>query len=465
MEWHSQFVTGEIAWMATATVCLLLLLWPGLLLSFGGLLCRRDLARSAPQWLTVLAVLCLVWGLWSYSLAFAPSWENAPAAESAPPIESNLQELMERSEKNEDKSREMGRGGVIGGLEYAGLRGLAPNAGTRLPIFPTRRPAHHLPHLLFMAFQMIVFVAIQAPLLLVALDGSKFGRLVLFAVVWGTLVYPPVAHAVWGDGWLSTRGALDLGGGLLHLSVGCSALACAVAFGPGDHPAASAGVAPAPTGEPDSGDLLRAASGTLFVWCGACALHASGGILVDSAGQASVAFFNTILAAIAGLLAWKGTSHFVWKTASPFDPCAGALAGVVAVAAGSGYVAPQSALAVGVAAGVTGSVVLGLLRGPIERRPALLVFVIQGVPAILGILLAGVFATSGVAPVRHDGTQVEGLIGGNAGQLAVQGIAVAAASAWAFGATLLIALLMNLVARLQGNAGSSIDSESPEIGM
>lgn len=444
IEWHNRFVAGDIVWIVMAAICAFVLLWPGWTLFYYGLLGKRSLwetRNTTRKGLSLLAVLSIVWCLWGYSLAFAPSWGTMPtSSETAAPVYNTFQEITKVADADQDETDEQGRGGVIGGSEYLGLRQMAPHTADRTSRFPTRRPFHNVPHALFLFFHMMLFIAVPTPLIVVLAERIRWWAVLLFAVLWGTAVYAPLVHWVWGDGWLKEQGALDFSGGLLQIGVGFSALAWT--FGSGrlsadDHES------PAIPKIVDQADRSVVGLGTLLLWAGAVLVY--GAVAMKPNGQAVGASLNSHLAASAGLLAWVGTAQFIRKQTHSLDYCAGVIAGLAAIAAGSGVIVPQSAIVVGIAAGICGCLTFESLHWLQVRNEAWTVFVLQGITGTLGVFLTGVFATSSMAGADRHGQMIAGLVEGYAAQVGLQGIAVAATAAWSVTGTLLILVVIRLL--------------------
>ena len=181
--------TGDTAWVLMSTAMVLLMTMPGLALFYGGLVRSKNILGTIMQSLVILCLVSLIWILVGYSLAFGPD-----------------------------------KGGFIGGLEWAGLSGVGSEPH---PVYgPT------IPHQVFMLFQLM-FAAITPALITGAFaERMKFSALLLFAALWSLLIYSPVAHWIWGGGWLGKMGALDFAGGaVVHISSGVSALVCAIVMG------------------------------------------------------------------------------------------------------------------------------------------------------------------------------------------------------------------------------------------
>lgn len=431
--WHDNYDSGDLAWLLTAAVAGLVLLWPGLTLFYHGLFGRRNLAELGRPWLLLLAVLSLVWAFVAYSLAYAPSWGSRPQVDpnAVTPMVTDLREMLAMSHANEDPELAEGGGGIIGGLDYTVLEGMESHVGSEGPVFAARRNLADVPHLLFMLLGLVLFVAIPVPLLLVLMERIGAAALIMFAALWGILVYAPLVHWIWGHGWLDKRGAVDVSGALLHIGVGFSALACLLLA---DRRSSGDGERPAVETPEDGQNAAQAYLGTGLLWAGALVLFAA--LIGRADGRAVTAFVNSHLAACVGLLGGIVVEKVVLGRTTRLGPAQGAVAALAGISAGSAAIATQSALTVGVCAAAAGVFVLRL--APRSPRDVWAVFALQGLPAATGLILVGVFATSSAAGFDVDGTEIRGLVEGNAAQIGIQGMAAGAAAAWSFLGTALI---------------------------
>jgi Amt family ammonium transporter len=182
----SKIDKGDTAWMLTSSALVLLMTAPGLALFYGGLVRQKNALGTIMQSFIIMALISVQWVLWGYSLAFGPD-----------------------------------KGGLIGGLEWIGLRGVGGE--------PFDAYAKTIPHQVFMLFQMMFAIITPALITGAFAERKKFSAFILFTLLWATFIYDPLAHWVWGDGgWLKKLGALDFAGGtVVHISSGVSALVCA----------------------------------------------------------------------------------------------------------------------------------------------------------------------------------------------------------------------------------------------
>lgn len=363
---------ADTAWLMVSCA-LVMLMTPGLALFYGGMVGSRNVLSSFMHSFIALGIITLQWVIIGYSLAFGS---------------------------------DVG-GGFIGGLEFAFLRGvgLAPQEGSTIP------------HLLFMAFQMMFAIITPALISGAIAERMKFSAYLLFIVLWATLVYDPICHWVWGpDGWLGARGALDFAGGtVVHLSSGTAALVCALIIGRRNRP-----------GPPHNLTLTLLGAGMLwFGWFGFNA-----GSALASNDNAALALVNTHLAAGAAAFAWALAEWLKQGKPTALGVASGLVAGLVCITPAAGFVGPMSAVIMGLLAGPIcyGAV---MLKGKLGYDDALDAFGIHGVGGALGAVLTGVFAAA-----IWGGT--DGLIQGNSELFVENVIGVIAAAAYSIVVTLVL---------------------------
>ena len=414
-----EFDAGRLAWIMLGTCAALMLVGPGLAcIAAGRGGAQKRAVDALLEYLFVASVLSLCWVLWIYSFSFS------------------------RYEKSHDITRsEIQGSGIdyspgnrfIGGAKHVALKGLDSALENTKVTYPIRRPNDAIPHLLFMVFQLGIFVATAPPLAVLLSQRFGWGGAGVYLAGWGTLVYAPIAYWIWGGGWHAA--ALDFGGGfVIHVSGGFSALALSFCIRPTGEPSAV-------TSEPDTA-LLGA--GTLLFWAGSLLANSSQ-TFAPHAGSVS-AFVVTQLAAAAGVIGWCGCEWLSKGRADKSGACAGAIAGLCAAAAGSGYVAPQSAMIIGLFAGAVCFAISRKCKS-FDSNPMTALFTLQGCGGALGVLLTGIFATASVSGHNRKGSEVRGLLSGNFDQLLIQCTALAAVAIWALFGTYLTAKLMQLVLR------------------
>jgi Amt family ammonium transporter len=352
---------------------LVMLMTPGLALFYGGMVGSKNVLSSFMHSFIALGIITLQWVVIGYSLSFGS---------------------------------DMG-GGLIGGFEYAFLNGvgLEPQEGSTIP------------HILFMAFQMMFAIITPALISGAIAERMKFSAYVLFIILWATLVYDPICHWVWGpDGWLGARGALDFAGGtVVHLSSGIAALVCAVLIGRRSRP-----------GPPHNLTLTMLGAGLL--WFGWFGFNAGSALAANE--NAALALVNTHVAAGAAALSWAIVEWLKQGKPTALGVASGLVAGLVVITPAAGFVGPISAVMMGLAAGAVcyGAV---MLKGKLGYDDALDAFGIHGVGGALGAILTGVFAAE-----VWGGAQ--GLVDGSSALVLENAIGVLAAATYSVVVTFVI---------------------------
>ena len=297
--------------------------------------------------------------------------------------------------------------GVIGGLDWVGLRGVA--------LEPNPTYAATIPHLAFMAYQMM-FAAITPALVSGAFaERKRFTAFAAFSLLWATLVYDPVAHWVWGDGgWLRRLGALDFAGGtVVHITSGVSALVCARVLGRRMGYGREAM-------EPHNATMTIL--GTALLWFGWFGFNA--GSALGSGSLAVSAFVSTNTSAAMAALTWLTASWIRHQRPSVLGAAAGALSGLVGITPAAGFVTPMAALLIGFCSGIGCFLVVELVvRGRVDD--SLDVFGVHGIGGTIGSLATGVFATRLVNPAGADG-----LLSGNPALIPAQALAIVVVAAY-----------------------------------
>jgi len=374
---------ADTAWLMVSCA-LVMLMTPGLALFYGGMVGSKNVLSSFMHSFIALGIITLQWVVIGYSLSFGS---------------------------------DVG-GGFIGGFEYAFLNGvgLEPQEGSTIP------------HILFMAFQMMFAIITPALISGAIAERMKFSAYFLFILLWATLVYDPICHWVWGpDGWLGARGALDFAGGtVVHLSSGVAALVCAIVIGRRSRP-----------GPPHNLTLTLLGAGMLwFGWFGFNA-----GSALASNENAALALVNTHLAAGAAAFSWAIVEWLKQDKPTALGVASGLVAGLVVITPAAGFVGPTSAVIMGLIAGAVcyGAV---LLKGKLGYDDALDAFGIHGVGGALGAILTGVFA----AEVWGG---ANGLIDGNSELFIENIIGVLAAGAYSVVVTFVILKIIDATVGLR----------------
>ena len=362
------------------SAALVMLMTPGLALFYGGMVRSKNVLGTIMQSFVILGLVTLVWTLWGYTMAFGPD-----------------------------------RAGIVGGLEWLGLRGVGME--------PSTTYGTTVPHLAFMVFQCMFAVITPALITGAFAERMKFSAFILFVLAWSTLVYNPLAHWVWGSGgWLGKMGALDFAGGtVVHISSGASALAAALIVGKRRGYGTTAFI---------PHNLPMTITGAALLWFGWFGFNAGSALACN--GLAANAFVVTHVASATAALSWL---FFEWAhrgKPTTLGAASGAVAGLVAITPASGYVGPLSAIVIG---GLAGVICYGgvLMKSRLGYDDSLDVVGIHGLGGTWGALATGLFASTTVNPGAADG-----LFFGNAGQLWIQFVSVVATVVFAFVMTLII---------------------------
>ncbi len=334
--------SGDTAWMLTSTLLVILMALPGLALFYGGLARSKNMLSVLVQVFVVFALVSVLWALYGYSLTFG------------------------------------GEGRFYGDLGRAFLRGTTPDMLSAL--LPT------IPEYVFVAFQS-TFAAITVALIVGSFaERMKFAAVLVFAVLWFTLSYIPIAHMVWGGGLLAQHGALDFAGGtVVHINAGVAGLVGAYMVGKRIGFGKEALT-------PHS--LTLTMVGASLLWVGWFGFNA--GSAGAANGVAGLAFINTLLATAAATLSWLAGEAVHKGKASMLGAASGAVAGLVAVTPAAGFVGPMGSIAIGAVAGLVCLWGVGGLKRLLGADDAFDVFGVHGLGGIVGALLTGVFAAQGL---------------------------------------------------------------------
>lgn len=386
LAWARGMNGADIAWVLVATA-LVLLMTPALAFFYGGLVRSKNALNTMMMSVSALGVVGVAWAVLGYSLAFAPG------------------------------------SALIGNLSHAFLRGVGLDAA---PSAPT------IPHLLFMAFQG-TFAIITAALISGAIvERKRFSAYLLFITFWSLFVYAPVAHWVWGGGFLAKLGALDFAGGtVVHINAGVAALVAAILLGPRKDFARQATL-------PHHVPFVLLGAGLLwFGWFGF-----NGGSALAANVSAVLAFVNTFLAPMATLVVWTLLDLKRGGKATAVGAATAIVVGLVAVTPAAGFVSPLSALALGALAAFPSYFAI-LYRARTRLDDSLDVVAAHGLGGTVGALLTGVFAEK-----AWNGT-ADGLLFGNVRQFAIQLLAVLVTIAFSGIGTFLLLKLVNLMIPLK----------------
>jgi len=385
---------ADIAWVAASTA-LVMLMTPALAFFYGGLVRRKNLVSTLSQCLAIFAVVSLVWALWGYSLSFSPSVAGF---------------------------------GFIGDLSSFGLNNVTPSTVDRFY-------APEIPELLYFAFQL-KFAAIAPALIIGAFaERIKFRSLLIFIVLWSTLIYAPVAHWVWGDGgWLHSIGTIDFAGGtVVHITAGLSALAAALVIGKRKDLGLK---------EFRPNNIPYVILGAGLLWFGWFGFNAGSALAANNIAVSALVVTN--LAASAAAVSWMMVDWIMKGKPSAVGIAVGAVCGLVAITPASGYVGIPASIVIGLLAGVFSNLVAHWRSSRLRFDDTLDVFACHGISGIWGSLAAGLFASASVNPNGPNG-----LLFGNPMQLVSQAEAVVVVAAFAFFGSFVLLKIIDKVSPLR----------------
>lgn len=376
----------DTAWLLISTA-LVLLMTPALAFFYGGLVRSKNALNTMMMSFIALGVAGVLWAILGYSLAFGEgsSW--------------------------------------IGNFSMAFLNGVGVEANGTVP------------HLLFMAFQGTFAIITAALISGAVVERMRFGAYLLFIALWGLLVYAPVAHWVWGGGWLGALGALDFAGGaVVHINAGAAALVAALVLGPRKDYGRQALL-------PHNVPFVLLGAGLLwFGWFGF-----NGGSALAADGVAALAFVNTLLAPAATLVVWTLLDYVRTQKITAVGVATGIIVGLVAITPAAGFISPMFALLLGGLAAIPSYFAL-VWRARTRLDDSLDVFAAHGVGGITGALLTGVFAQASV-----NGS-VDGLLFGNVTQFGIQALSVVAVFAYSGLLTFLLLKGMSFVMTVRASS-------------
>ncbi len=402
-----KITSGDIAWMLVSSA-MVLLMTPGLAFFYGGLVRSKNMLNTMMMSFGAMAVMGILWIFFGYSIAF-------------------------------------GNGGglnkLVGSAQYFFFNGVGfdNSNNNQLPIR----------HMLFAIFQGMFFIITPALISGSLVERMKFSTFFIFMAVWGIVVYAPVAHWVWGGGWMFDKGIMDFAGGaVVHVNAGFAALAATLAIGPrkgyGKRPLI-----------PHNLPLCLLGVGLLwFGWFGF-----NGGSALGSSNLAVLAFTNTQIGAAAAMLTWMFIDQITRKEMTALGAGTGAVAGLVGITPACGFVTPMGAVFVGaITAAVCFFMATMRARGPIDD--SLDAFSVHGVGGFTGAVLTGVFASGALATTKVNTAALPGLLEGGIGVFWNQLWTTGAVAVYSFVASFII---VKIAAALTG--GARVSDEDEERGL
>jgi len=389
--------TGDTAWMIVATALVMLMTLPGLALFYGGLAKRKDTLNTMAMSFVTYCIVSLLWVMYGFSFTFGTDI-----------------------------------GGFIGSPGKLFLSGVGVNSINDL--------AKTIPEYIFVIYQL-TFAAITVALASGAyIERMKFSAWVIFSVLWMTLVYVPVAHWVWGGGFLAKLGALDFAGGtVVHINAGIAALVGALVLGKRKE----ASLKPS--------NLTLVITGAGLLWFGWFGFNAGSALAAN--GLAGAAFINTNTATAMAAISWMFTEWMHTKRPTVLGLASGAVAGLVAITPAAGFVNINGALIIGILAGIVPYFAVAIIKPKLGYDDSLDAFGIHGVGGMLGAILTGIFADPSINEAG------KGLLYGNPKQLLTQLIAVAVTVIYSGVVTFIIFMLVKVF------VGVRVDAEHEITGL
>jgi Amt family ammonium transporter len=382
--------TGDTAWMIVATALVMLMSIPGLALFYGGLAKRKDSLNTMAMTFVTFCIVSVLWVIYGYTFAF-----------------------------NTDI------GGIIGSASKLFLNGIGPNSISDL--------AKTIPEFIFIVYQL-TFAAITVALASGAyIERMKFSAWILFSVLWMTIVYLPVAHWVWGNGFLAKAGALDFAGGtVVHINAGIAALVGALILGKRREKA----IMPS--------NLTLVITGAGLLWFGWFGFNA--GSALAASGLASAAFINTNTATAVAAISWMVVEWMHSGKPTVLGLASGAVGGLVAITPAAGFVNISGAIVIGIAAGVIPFFAVAKMKPMFGYDDTLDAFGIHGIGGTIGAILTGVFADPAINEAG------KGLLYGNPIQVWIQIKAVAVTLLYSGVMTFIIFMVLKAVVGIRADA-------------
>ncbi|MBW2369206.1 MAG: ammonium transporter [Deltaproteobacteria bacterium] len=393
-----QLDTGDTAWMIISTALVMMMTPAGLALFYGGMSRYKNLLNTFSMTVIAYCLASIIWVVWGYSLAFGPDVK-----------------------------------GLIGNLDHFLLSGIGPStlSGT-------------IPTYVFIMFQM-TFAGITVALVVGSVvDRMKFSAWIVFTVLWITFVYAPVAHWIWGGGWMGKIGALDFAGGnVVHINAGIAGLVLALVLG---RRVGYGEEAMFPS------SITLTSLGAALLWFGWFGFNAGSQLAAD--GIAGSAFLVTNTSAAMGALAWMGAEWMTTKQPTSLGIASGIVAGLVAITPGSGFVGLGAAIIIGLVAGIIGFYSVARLKNMLGYDDSLDAFGVHGICGIWGALATGLFAN----PSITEGAT--GLFYGNPKQLWIQSISIVATIIYSGAATFVVVTITKWL-----TGGLRVDKENEIKGL
>ncbi len=385
--------SGDTAWMLTSTALVLFMTLPGLALFYAGLVRRRNALSVLMQCFAIACVMSILWVVCGYSLAFGES----------------------------------SMGGLIGDLSAAWLSGVGFD--TPSEVLPT------IPESVFVMFQMTFAIITPALIVGAFAERMRFSAMLLFSALWLLVVYAPVAHWIWGGGWLGAMGFRDFAGGaVVHLTAGAAALVAALVMG-------------SRSGFPETPmpphNLTMSVTGACMLWVGWFGFNA--GSAGAASGGAGMAMLVTHTSAAVASLTWMGAEWVKFGKPSVLGIVTGMVAGLATITPASGFVGPIGGLVIGFVAGGGCFVATQFMKRVLRIDDSLDVFSVHGVGGMIGLLLTAVFSAAAFGGVGLDE-------GGVSGQFVAQVVGILATLVWCVVASFVLLKVIDMIVPLRVSA-------------
>ncbi len=383
--------SGDTAWILTSTALVLFMTLPGLSLFYAGLVRRRNALSVLMQCFAIACAISIIWVVCGYSMSFSEG-------------------IL---------------GNLVGGFSAAMLSGVTFDSvsGT-------------LPETVFVMFQMTFAIITPALIVGAFAERMRFSAMMIFMCLWVVVVYFPVAHWVWGGGFLAEMGFRDFAGGaVVHVTAGIAAVACAIVLGNR-------------RGFPETPmpphNLTMTVTGACMLWVGWFGFNAGSAVAAD--GAAGMAMLVTHISASVASLTWMACEWIKFGKPSVLGIVTGMVAGLATITPASGYVGPSGALLIGLAAGLGCFFATQFMKRTLKLDDSLDVFSVHGVGGIIGLLLTGVFSAASWGGVGFD----EGVSMG--GHIWIQFVGILATAAWCAVASLILLKIINVFVPLRVSA-------------
>jgi ammonium transporter, Amt family len=401
--------TGDTAWMLTSTALVLMMTIPGLALFYGGMVRKKNVLATVGQAFGATCIITVLWMIIGYSIAFT----------------TNDSESLNR---------------WLGGFKYFFLKPMTIDAVSPL--------AGTIPESVYMCFQMTFAIITPALIAGSLADRMKFSAFMLFMGLWLIFVYCPIAHWVWGGGWLGAMGALDYAGGtVVHLNAGTAGLVCALVLGP-RYGLGKENMSPY--------NLVYSVIGASLLWVGWFGFNA--GSAVTANVNAGMAMAATQIATAAAALSWMASEWIIGKKPSVLGMISGAVAGLVAITPASGFVNPTGALIIGLLAGVVCYFAAVHVKKMFGYDDALDAFGVHAVGGALGAMLTGALASNAINSASKGW-----LIDGNPHQMLIQFYDVAGTFVYCAIVTYIILKLLDIIIGLR--VSQAVEVEGLDINL